>query len=139
MEEGKKKMIMIGVVVACIAAAVIITVATRSGGGDGGIDSIPTGTMVWIKCKKCENTWQMDRKDYYDYIEKYRTGFIVPGIECSKCGEKEGYKVEKCEKCGNVFESATTGLPDKCPKCGYSAMEELRNKARRKTTTEEKE
>jgi ribosomal protein L40E len=137
MEEGKKKMIMIGIIVVCIAAAVIITVATHSTSSQDGVGSIKPGTMIWIKCRKCDNAWQMDRKDYYDYIEKYRVGFHVPGIECPKCGEKEGYKAEKCPKCGTVFETPTSGLPDKCPKCGYSAMEERRKKARGETSTTE--
>ena len=133
MEEGKKKMIMIGLIVVCIAAAIIITFATRGGGGDGGLNTIEPGTaVVWIQCKSpnCGEVWQMDKRDYYDYIEKYRAGFVVPGIPCPKCGEKEGYKVEKCPKCGTVFEPQTSGYSDKCPNCGYSAMEELRKKAR---------
>jgi ribosomal protein L40E len=130
MEEGKKKMIMIGVIVVCIVAAVIITVATHSGSSTGGVDSIKRGEMIWIKCRdpKCENAWQMDKRDYYEYIEKYRVGMVVPGIVCPKCGEKNGYRAEKCGKCEFVFErgSVPNALPDKCPKCGYSAMEELR-------------
>ena len=62
MDEGKKKLIMIVIIVACIAAAVIITVATQRSGDEGGISSIQSGKMFWIKCRdpKCENTWQMD-------------------------------------------------------------------------------
>jgi ssDNA-binding Zn-finger/Zn-ribbon topoisomerase 1 len=134
MEEGKKKMIMIGVIVACIAAAVIITVATHSGSSIGGIESIKRGeAMFWIKCRnpKCEHTWQMDKRDYFDYLEKHRVAMTVPGIVCPKCGEGSGYLAEKCGKCEFVFERvATSDVPDRCPKCGYSAMEELRKKAR---------
>ena len=134
MEEGKKKMIMIVVIVACIAAAVIITVATHSGSSAGGIESIKRGTATfWVKCRnpKCENTRQMDMRAYFDYLEKHRVGMTVPGVVCPKCGEDKGYRAEKCGKCGFIFERvATSDLPDRCPKCGYSAMEELRKKAR---------
>lgn len=135
MEEGKKKMIMIGIIVACIVAAIIITVATHSGGTEGGIDTLRHGeAMFWMKCRnpKCESTWQMDMKDYFDYIEKHRVGMTVPGVVCTKCGEDKGYRAEKCEKCGFIFErgAVANDLPDRCPKCNYSASEELRKKAR---------
>lgn len=132
MDEGKKKMIMVVIIVACIIAAVVITVATQKGGGDGGIDTIKGGKMLWIKCRdpKCENTWQMDNKAYFEYIEKNRIGMTVPALECPKCKGKTGYLAEKCEKCGTIFERAVTNdYADRCPKCGYSAMEELRKKA----------
>jgi predicted RNA-binding Zn-ribbon protein involved in translation (DUF1610 family) len=130
MEAGKKKMIMIVIIVACIVAAVIITVATRSA-SSGGIESIPTGTMVWLKCRDCGNTWQMDRRDYYDYIEKNRIGMTVPGIVCPKCGKESAYLAIKCPKCGNIFEKVATtrDYSDRCPECGYSEQEELRKKA----------
>jgi ribosomal protein L37E len=135
MEEGKKKMIMIVVIVVCIVAAVIITVATHSGSSAGGIKSIKRGTaMVWIKCRnpKCENTWQMDKRDYSDYIEKHGMVMTVPPIVCPKCGEESGYRAEKCEKCEFIFErgSVPNDVADRCPKCGYSATEEMRKKTR---------
>jgi ribosomal protein L40E len=146
MDEGKKKIIMIVVIVACIVAAVVITVATHSGSSTGGVDSIKRGTaMLWIKCRspKCENTWQMDKRDYFEYIEKYRMGMTVPGVVCPKCGDKSGYRAEKCEKCGFIFErdSVPNDLADRCPKCNYSAMEELRKKAGggKRATTEKPE
>lgn len=136
MEEGKKKMIMIGIIVACIVAAIIITVATQSA-SEGGVGSIKSGTMIWIKCRnpKCENTWQMDKKEYFEYVEKNRSGMTVPGIPCPKCNEASGYRAEKCAKCDTIFERVASGdVPDRCPKCGYSALEELRKKARGKAS-----
>jgi ssDNA-binding Zn-finger/Zn-ribbon topoisomerase 1 len=131
MEEGKKKMVMVGIIAGCIVAAVVITVVTRSG-GEGGLDSLRKGQeMYWIKCRdpKCENTWQMDKKDYFEYVEKNRAGFTVPGIPCPKCGGKTGYLAIKCPKCGYIFEKSPEG-GDRCPKCGYSALEEVRKKAK---------
>jgi ribosomal protein L40E len=136
MEEGKKKLIMVVIIVASIIAAVVITLATRSGGGEGGLDTIKGGQMIWLKCRspKCENTWQMDRKAYYEYIEKNRMGMVVPGVPCPKCNEKDGYRAEKCGKCGNIFERVVTNdFADRCPKCNYSAMEELRKQSGGKT------
>jgi rubrerythrin len=143
MDEGKKKMIMIVVIVVCIVAAVIITVATHAGRSAGGIESIKRGTMVWLKCRdpKCENTWQIDRRDYYDYIDKHRAGFVVPAVVCPKCGGETGYIAEKCGKCGFIFErsNAPNDYSDRCPKCGYSAQEELRKEAGGGQKTTEKQ
>ncbi|MFA5251104.1 MAG: hypothetical protein WC454_00765 [Phycisphaerae bacterium] len=140
MEESKKKIIMIGIIVACIVAAIVITVATQSSGD--GVDSLRRGqAMVWIKCRspKCENTWQMDKKDYFEYLEKNRSGMTVPGIACPKCNEVSGYRAEKCAKCDTIFERVTgSSVIDKCPKCGYSKLEDMTNKARGNTPPAEK-
>jgi predicted RNA-binding Zn-ribbon protein involved in translation (DUF1610 family) len=141
MEEGKKKMMMIVVIVACLVAAGIITYSTRSR-NTGGIESIKRGTeMYWLKCRNpdCEHEWQMDKRDYFEYLNEHREDappMSVPAIVCPKCGEDSGYRAEKCEKCGLVFErgSVPNDLPDRCPKCGYSAIEEARKKARSERT-----
>jgi predicted RNA-binding Zn-ribbon protein involved in translation (DUF1610 family) len=137
MEEGKKKVIMIVVVVACLVAAGIITYATRSGGG-GGVESIKRGTeMYWIKCRNpdCEYAWQMDKRDYFEYLKEHGdpASLRPPAVVCPKCGEESGYRAEKCENCGLVFErgSVRGDFADRCPKCGYSKTEEMR-KARKK-------
>jgi hypothetical protein len=127
MDEGKKKILMTVIIMACIALAVIITIATQSGGS--GIDSVDKSAMIWLKCRnpKCENTWQMNKREYYEYAEKHRKGMQVPPIPCPKCGEDTGYWAEKCEKCGNIFErgSVPNEIVDKCPKCGFSKLESL--------------
>jgi hypothetical protein len=139
MDEGKKKLIMVVVVVVCIVAAIIITVKTHSGSSHG-VSGIERGHMVWLKCRdpNCGNTWQMDMKDYYEYVDKNIVGAAVPPITCPKCNQKTGYEAVKCEKCGYVFEigASRTDYTDRCPKCGYSAEEE-RAKAGRKTTAAE--
>jgi predicted RNA-binding Zn-ribbon protein involved in translation (DUF1610 family) len=136
MEESKKKMIMAVVVAACLVAAGIITYATwpRS---TGGIESIKRGTeTVWVKCRNpnCENEWQMDKRDYFEYMAEHQepTSMTIPAIVCPKCGKESGYRAEKCENCGLVFErgSVPNDFPDRCPKCGYSATGEAGKKAR---------
>lgn len=133
MEEGKKKMIMIVIIVACIAAAITITVVTRSGGG---LETIRRGTaMVWFKCRNpdCEHEWQMDRRDYSEYLREQQEpmAMVAPATVCPKCSEKSGYRAEKCENCGLIFErgSVPGDFPDRCPKCGQSKTERLRKEA----------
>jgi DNA-directed RNA polymerase subunit RPC12/RpoP len=133
MEEGKKKAIMITIIVVCLAAAGAITYVTRRK-GLGDIHSIQPGTMIWIKCRnpKCENEWQMDAREYYDYLEANRVADMTrPAIVCPKCGEESGYIALKCPKCGAVFEkgSVPNAPSDKCPKCGYSKREERMKQA----------
>lgn len=137
MEEGKKKIIMVVIIVACIVAAAVITLMTHSSGEEGGVDTIKRGELIWLKCRspKCENAWQMDKRDYYEYINKNRVGLIMPGIPCPKCGEKDGYKAAKCPKCGFVFEKvfSNNDVSDRCPKCSYSAWEEQKKQAKEGT------
>jgi predicted RNA-binding Zn-ribbon protein involved in translation (DUF1610 family) len=113
--------------VACIALAVIITIATQR--GNTGISSVDPDAIVWLKCRnpKCENTWQMNKREYFEYCEKHRRGMTVPPIPCPKCGEETGYRAEKCEKCGLIFErgSVPNAIADKCPKCGFSRIESI--------------
>jgi predicted RNA-binding Zn-ribbon protein involved in translation (DUF1610 family) len=135
MEEGKKKIIKIVVVVACLVAAGIITYATRSGSSSSGIDSIERGEMIWLKCRnpKCENEWQLDKKDYLVYLKEHATPGMMtaPPVVCPKCSEESAYRAEKCEKCGLVFERGTVpnDFADRCPKCGYSKAESLHKEA----------
>jgi ribosomal protein L40E len=128
MEEGKKKIIMVAIIVVCLVAAVIITLATRYN-DRGSIAGLSNETMVWLKCRdpNCENTWQMGLKDYHQYVQDHRDGMAVPAFVCPKCNGKTGYRAEKCEKCGYVFEKvpSTNDVSDRCPKCGYSALEAM--------------
>lgn len=132
MDEGKKKMIMIVLVVACVAAAVVITIATQSG-GSGKISDIKRGEdTVWLKCRneECGHTWQMDKREFFEYIEKNRMGMTVPAVICPSCGEDSGYQAMECPKCGTIFEKGAVpgAATDKCPECGYSMIEEMRAK-----------
>ncbi len=133
MEEGKKKIIMIGIIVGCIVAAIAITVATHSSNAEGSATLKKGEATYWVKCRdpKCENTWQMDRKDYFEYMEKHRKGLATPAIECPKCHGETGYHAEKCPKCGNIFELGSSPSGERvCPKCGYNALDEVRKKIR---------
>ena len=135
MEENTKKVVLGVVIVACIIAAGIITYATRSGSG-GGIEDVQRGTLVWLKCTNadCEHTWQMDQRDYFEYLQEHRDPMAMsaPGVLCPECGQESGYHAEKCEKCGIIFLRASVphDFADRCPECGYSKTEEARKAAR---------
>jgi len=141
MEESKKKPIMIGVIVACLALTAIIIIGRRSGGG--GVDDIPEGEMIWVKCNNpnCKAEYQMGLKAYFKYMEEHANPMAptAPPLICKECGEPSAYRAEKCGNpdCGIVFIQGSSGpgdFADRCPKCGRSETEEIRKARKREMT-----
>jgi hypothetical protein len=137
MDESKKKPVMIAVIIVCMAAAGAIFWGTRSSGG-GGLNDISDDEMTWVICmnKSCNATYQMSLKEYYKLVTANANPMgPTPALTCKECGEPSVYKAEKCQNpaCGLVFRSGSVpnDFADRCPKCGKSATEELRN-ARKK-------
>ena len=134
MEESKKKPVMIGVIVGCLVLAGAITYFTRSGGGGGIPEEFgQKSTLMLCRNPDCENSWEMNLKEYYEMVEKFRienpTLMADPAAICPKCGEESGYQAVKCEKCGLVFEKGSSGprdFEDRCPKCKFSKIEQQR-------------
>lgn len=134
MEESNKKPIMIGVIMACVVLAVVITYMSSSGGNSGGYESIERGEMMWIKCNKpgCKAEYQIDKKDYYDYIQEHTTGMFTPPLVCKECEAESAYQAIKCEKCELIFfygAKKGSNFADQCPKCNYSKEEADRKAA----------
>ena len=134
MEENVKKTFTIVILVACIAAAGVMIYKTMGGGTTSGQ---PIG-QIWVKCDnaKCNNEYPMSAKDYSDFIDDNGGPRQVlmsgaPPMKCPKCGEKNTFKAEKCEKCSKVFFPGTVEgkAEDTCPGCGYSKMEADAKKA----------
>jgi hypothetical protein len=138
MEDSKKKLVMVIVIVLCLGAAGAIFMGTGGGGG-GSIDDISDEETTWVKClnKSCNAEYEMGLKEYYKQVTANANPMAptAPAIQCKECGEMSVYKAEKCEnpECGIVFRSGAVpnDFPDRCPKCGHSATEELR-KARKR-------
>ena len=132
-----KKPIMIGIVIVCLALAVMITMKRRSGKNKYSLENMEYGQMTWVKCDdaKCNAAYQMDKKDYFVYLRENQDpmSMMAPAIACPSCGEEGGYRSEKFEKCGLVFErvSVINDFADRCPDCSFSKTEQKR-KDRRK-------
>lgn len=130
MDEGKKRQLMIGVTVVCLGLATAIAYMSRS--GRSGLDSVPRGQMIWVKCGKadCGAEYQIDNKDYWEYIEEHRNpmSLSIPALVCRDCESKSVFRAVKCEKCGLIFFHGTVrgNFADTCPECGFSRMEEQR-------------
>jgi hypothetical protein len=120
----KKPYTVIAVCLGCTIALVFFRTSGRTG-----IDSLASEQM-WVMCNACNESYQMNNKEYYHYIENHLhpPAIDIPPLLCKKCGKDAVYKAEKCEKCGNVFfpDTANGDFPDKCPKCGYSKIQTLR-------------
>lgn len=127
MEDSKKKSIMIGIIVVCLVAAAAITYINRPK-SDRSFDNIPADATIWMKCRNpaCEAVYEMNEREYNKRVQIDEDSMKARPMRCEKCGEDSAYRAEKCEKCGFVFERGTVlgDLPDRCPECGYSKMEE---------------
>jgi hypothetical protein len=128
---------MIAVIVVCLVAAGAVFWGTKSGGG-GSIDDISESEMTWVICmnKSCNATYEMSLKEYYKFVTANATPMgPPPALTCKECGEPSVYKAEKCQNaaCGIVFRSGSVpnDFEDRCPKCGQSATEEIREARKR--------
>lgn len=135
MQEYLKKQIMLGVIGGCLVLAGLITLMTRP--RKMGIPAKFAKEFKWVKCRdpNCAAEYQITKKDYFVHREKNTELWALeaPGLICKNCGKKSVYEAVKCEKCKLVFEiysSIPRSFRDKCPKCGYSKINEDREHQR---------
>jgi phage FluMu protein Com len=119
------------IIAVCIIGAVVVFV--HRGSGSGGTDSIAEGKTTWVKCGKCNQSYEMSEKQYWKELEAKAKANPSPipvamPLTCQKCGQDAVRKAFKCEKCGEVFfaNSVQGDLEDRCPKCKHSAIEAKR-------------
>ncbi len=121
-----------GIILVCLIVAGIVVFATRSG-GSGGIGSLSNDTQIWVKCRACNASYQMGKKDFYEQLRKKSAEIANPMIQarltCEKCGKDAIMEAIKCDQCGEVFfkGAVPNDFPDRCPNCKYSATEAKRN------------
>jgi len=126
-----KNLVYGGIIAACILVAVVVFVKTRSG-GSGGMNDIPD-EQIWVKCAKCNQSYEMSQRQYYaEQQEKSQQNPtplpVARPLTCQKCQKDGVMRAFKCEKCGEVsFEnSVPNDFGDRCPKCKHSATEAKR-------------
>ena len=128
MDDSKKKTLMLVVIISCLVLVCIISFARRSNRNQG-IESIKRGDFIWMMCSnpQCNAEYQIDKKDYLEYVYKNIKGIITPAMPCEKCNRESAYKAYKCEKCGTIFCSGSVqyAASDTCPECGFSKVEEM--------------
>jgi hypothetical protein len=132
------KNVKIIVSVACLVLAAGILYFTTFSGGSGGA----TGdAKIWFKCVNpdCNQAYSLTPDEFAKAQGDNPIGpmmMMMPGqqpqaFKCQKCGQQSAYMAQQCEKCKEVFimqmpvpGQANQDFPDRCPKCGYSAIED---------------
>ena len=134
MDQAKRSLLLTVLVVACGGIAVLLFRGQIKGRSQG-VEAIEPSETVWLMCTNpsCQAKYEIPKKTYFEFVENNRSGTLIPGMECEKCGQAKAYRAVKCEKCGHVFLYGAKGFDfaDRCPKCHYSKMEQDR-KARSK-------
>lgn len=127
-----KNVIYAVVIAACLIVAVVVFLKTQ-GGGSSGVGSIDETEQIWVKCRKCNASYEMSKKQYFEEIEAKAKAspnamMLTPLLTCQKCGQDGIGRAEKCEKCGEVFfqNSVPNDFADRCPKCKHSKTEAIR-------------
>ncbi len=120
------------VIAVCVLGAIVVFMSRRGKGG-AGIDSIADSQMTWVKCAKCNQSYEMGAKQYakeqMEMMQAHPSPIPVAlPLKCQKCGQEAVRKAYKCEKCGEVFfaNSVPADFEDRCPKCKHSATEAKR-------------
>jgi len=129
MEDGAKNIAKIVVIVVCLVAAVVLSVNFMGvGGGGGGVTDETERAMV---CEECGNKYTISEGEFKTQIGEKSSGEMMMGqllaLDCPECGEEAAFRAIKCSKCSEIFtkgEAQDNKYPDKCPKCGFSEIEE---------------
>jgi predicted RNA-binding Zn-ribbon protein involved in translation (DUF1610 family) len=132
MVEDKKKVVMVVIVVVCLGLAAVIAVINFGGGGGGGAAAAGPVLTLCVN-PDCGHTFEMTSEERRQQMlakgrAAMRRGGGPPAFTCPQCGEESAYQANKCSKCNTVFIADYTSgdFSDKCPECGYSAIEERR-------------
>ena len=136
MDEGLKKILMIGFVIGGFALAIGIFVMTNSDGG--GVGDIPADEMIWIKCNnaaaKCTAEFEMSKREFAEFMKQNFNPLATAqaGVICQVCNKPSGFEAVKCGKCEKVFfkGEVLNDFADRCPdeSCGFSQTEDNRKK-----------
>lgn len=129
MDESKKKLVMVVVVVVCLALAGAIAVINFGGGGGTSAEAQGPQPLLCVN-PDCGHIFEMSIEERREIIRergRMRRRGGPQAFTCPKCGEESAYQANKCTKCSTVFIPDYTGdFVDRCPECGYSAIEERR-------------
>jgi hypothetical protein len=121
------------VIAICIIGAVVVFMNKRK--SNTGVEQLADSEMTWVKCAKCNQSYEMSLKQYFKEQEERARANPSPmpvalPLKCQKCSQDAVRKAFKCENtaCGTVFfaNSVPADFEDRCPKCKHSATEAKR-------------
>lgn len=125
----KKNVVMIIIVVACLALAGAFAIKNFGGGGGTSVAAQGPQPLLCVN-PDCGHIFEMTMEERREIMRErgrqMRRGG-PPAFTCPQCSEESAYQANKCTKCSTIFIADYTGdFADRCPECGYSAIEERR-------------
>ena len=133
MEASKKKsVIIIGV---CLVTAAIITLVTNSPFGRNSGYGANRSLVLLCTNESCAKSSELPQGKYREMVKERGTNIAPIGgqnlFKCPECNEETVVIATKCGQCGAAFVPNPTVMndyPDRCPDCGYSELEAMRDK-----------
>ena len=129
MKDNKKPKIIL--IALCLVLAIGITYFMRRGD-----ESSDVKGRVYMLCVtgECGKTFEMTMQEYRKKVQAERPEMVTASGEmitfgCQFCGHSTVSMAEKCAKCGKFFRPDSDNeedWPDRCPDCGYSRSEDVR-------------
>ena len=132
MAENTKKYL--AILFAIVSLIIVVTIFYRtfsSGSGSGGGKD-----TVYLLCKSC-GPIGITQDEFREIMMTQPGGMMPPMMggpmlfNCPECGQKSCAVAQKCQKCDNIFitgQAQDPRYPDRCPKCGFSAIEDRQKK-----------
>jgi DNA-directed RNA polymerase subunit RPC12/RpoP len=125
MTEETKKYLAIGLVVICLGFAGVMFYRTLFDTGP-----VKAEGMSALLCTQCGG-FEIPADEFRELMNKKAADMLMPGqtgaMECPKCGQKSCYTARKCTRCESIFaigQAKDLKYPDRCPKCGFSMLED---------------
>ncbi len=126
----KKNVVMIVIVVVCLVLAGAFAIKNFGGGGASARAQGPQSVLCVNP--DCGHIFEMTQEERREQMLAKGRGAMArrrsPSFTCPQCNEESGYQARKCTKCETVFipDFGSGDFADRCPECGYSAIEERR-------------
>ncbi len=128
----KKNVIMIVIVVVCLVLAGAFAIKNFGGGGDTSTSAADQGSQSMLCINPdCGHVFEMTIEERRQIMREQgrmmRRGG-PPVFICPQCSEESAYQANNCSKCSTIFirDYSSGDFADRCPECGYSAIEERR-------------
>lgn len=130
MDNIRKKQIITMVICLVVALVIAAIVIFNNPFGHSGSS---LKVSIQMLCDDCGAEFEISSGRYKkEMVKKGAIGPMgptgpPPGLACPDCGQESAYTATKCRKCGAVFQpddATYNDYYDRCPECGYSAMEE---------------
>jgi hypothetical protein len=136
----------IGLIVSVCLLVIGAIFMTRGGSGGG---TLVVSNNVGLVCTnpECGHKEAVDRMKFVEMVKQKEkelgitdedlamgrgrgVGTQIP-LTCPKCGKDAFVSGNFCDKCQEIFPAQEGQYRDKCPKCGYSRLEEIQKNLKR--------